>query len=472
MSNSAVIHRANENSSLYQTLKARNSKINAFDYAVEGEVNLCEIAKSRVVINPTTTLSSGGNQTVKWELSNFGFLNELYLQTTFAEGGTNADGSNDNFLVDHAGAWCWSRCRIVYNGQTISEITPDFVMASLYSRANAEESFTLDCMLGGFASGDAAAIGSLTGRRALAALNNGQTLSCPLKFWFSESLGRAWDLYSLSSRAFVEVDFKAVADIQTVADTGPVNYSSCQLVAYISQMSPLGLQAYQSRNYAPNSVSSQLGFTTSLFTDAIGTPIKDTATSSIGNKVKIQSISGLVRRLFVYATTDGDRSSASAKEYSKTIDIAECKLLGNNQVIYDLGKCLSSADNVAQSDSSSVGQGYQTDHFVELYHNKNNNSNRSIAALGVAPADQLGGVGAGGWNPNHVKIIDFGYAPNDIASADGCISLSMISSPEIELKFAHTSTGASSVHVLAEVITLNTYNTSQNGQISFKMITE
>ena len=480
MSNAMVQFRSNENSSLYNTIKSRNSKLNVFDYSVEGEVNSCEFVQSRIKINPTTTLAAAGNQTIRYELSNFGFLTDLYLQTSFTKGGTNADGSNDNFLVDHAGAWAWSRCRCVYNGQTVAEITPDFVLASMYSRASAEESVQLDKMLGGSPTGAAGAIGAVEGRRALAALNGGQTLSCPLKFWFSESLGKAWDLYSLSSRAYIEVDYKSAAEVQTVADTGPCNFSDSQLIAYVAQMAPLQLQAYQSRNYAPNSVSSQLGFTTSLFSDAIGTPILTTATSSVGNKVKIQSISGLVRRLHVYATTDSVRASATAKEYSATIDIAECKLLGNNQEIYDLGHCAVGADNVNESDAATVGAGYHTDNAVEIFHNKLHMSCNRLNAVSsdtfklydpVVDAS-LGSVGGGNWTPAHVKTFNFGTGSKDYASADGCISLSQISSPEIEVKFPHTSAGATTLHVLAEIVVLNTYSVSQSGAITFKMITE
>ena len=71
MSNPQLIHRANENSSLYNTIKARNSKNNIYDYVNEGEVNVCAYAKSRVVVNPTTSLNSDGGQTIKYELPNF-----------------------------------------------------------------------------------------------------------------------------------------------------------------------------------------------------------------------------------------------------------------------------------------------------------------------------------------------------------------------------------------------------------------
>ena len=125
MSNPQIIQRANANSSLYNTIKARNSKQNVFDYVNEGELNVCAFAKSRVIVNPTTSLNSDGGQTIKYELPNFGLLEDVYLQTEFARGDTNADtGAKDCFLVDMAGAFTFSKIRIVYGGNTIFETTP------------------------------------------------------------------------------------------------------------------------------------------------------------------------------------------------------------------------------------------------------------------------------------------------------------------------------------------------------------
>ena len=55
MSNPQLIHRANENSSLYNTIKARNSKQDVFSYVNEGELNASPYAKTRVIVNPTTS---------------------------------------------------------------------------------------------------------------------------------------------------------------------------------------------------------------------------------------------------------------------------------------------------------------------------------------------------------------------------------------------------------------------------------
>ena len=202
MSNPQLIHRANENSSLYSTIKARNSKQNVFDYVNEGELNVCAYAKSRVVVNPTTSLNADGGQTIKYELPNFGLLEDVYLQTEFSQGDTNDDtGAKDCFLVDMAGAFTFSKIRIVYGGNTIFETTPEHLVVSLYGRATREESLVLDGMLGSSIVGAAHDTHtSLEGRMMMASCFGGQKLSCPLKCWFSESLGRNFDLYSLSQK--------------------------------------------------------------------------------------------------------------------------------------------------------------------------------------------------------------------------------------------------------------------------------
>ncbi len=477
MSNPSLIHRSNANSSLYNTIKARNSKQDVFSYVNEGESNICPVARSKVIVNPTTSMASGGNQTIKFELPPFGLCEDMYLQTKFLQGGTNADGSNDVALVDFAGAFSFTRVRITYQNATLWEATPEALLCGLYTRADASKSVQLDTMLGSAPLGAAAAVGSLIGRRALASVNGGQVLTCPLKAWFTESLGRAWDLYSLSSRAYVEVDYRANADLHEVADSTKCLFDDCNLVCYMAELSPEELVRYQANNYAPNSVSSQIGYSTTLFSDSISSPVIITATSTAGNKVKIQSISGLVRRLFVFATLVTDRSSATAKSYMSTVDLAQVKLLANNQSIYELENCAVALDNL----SVSAGNGFHTDGVLEAFRNNlpmgfrgNNSDNETTTTYSVPDVVTTGaGTTKGGkFSPAHVKVINFGYNPQDRASADGSLSLSQLGQPEIEVKFPTGTSGAHTLHVVAEILNIATYNVSSNGSINFKVITE
>ena len=478
MSNPALIHRANENSSLYNTIKARNSKQNVFDYATGGESNICPVARSKIVVNPTTSMNADGNQTVKFALPNFGLLEDMYLKTKFNQGDTNFDtGAKDCFLVDMAGAFAWTRVRVVYQGNTIWECSPEWVVCSQYTRASHEKSIQLDAMLGSEIVGAASdTIGSQEGRRIMASAFGGQNLSCPLKAFFTESLGRSWDLYSLSSLAYVEVDYRSALDAHGKAETpaDKCTFNDAELICYVAELSGNELAAYQSRNYAPNSVSSQLGFTTTLFSDSIATPIVVTGSSTLGNKVKIQSISGLVRRLYVFATLDSDRASTTAKAFMKTVDLASVKLGANNQSIYELDNCAIGVDKL----NATSGKGYNTDAFVEMYRNNLPMAcNQSVASdtykLFDHAIEKHAGLTTGGeFAPGHVKVLNFGYNPDDYSSADGSLSFSQLGNPEIEVKFSDGVSGAHTLHVVAEVLTINTYNVSATGAINFKMITE
>jgi hypothetical protein len=477
MSNPQLIHRANENSSLYNTVKARNSKQNVFDYVNEGELNVCAYAKSRVIVNPTTSLNGDGGQTIKFELPNFGLLDDMYLQTEFARGDTNADtGNKDCFLVDMAGAFTFSKIRVVYNGNTVFETTPEHLVSSLYLRANNEQSKLLDSMLGSAISGDSSDTHTaLEGRKAMASSFGGQKLSCPLKCWFSESVGRNFDLYSLSSKCFLEVDYRPILDVHGKAETTAdrITYAGSNLICFLNELSPQELAAYQSRNYAPNSVSSQLGYTTTLLSESIANPVLVTATTA-GNKIKINSISGLVRRLYVFCTKDDDRSSTSDKKYMNLIDISSLKLAANNQTIYEIQDSGIGIDNLNRTS----GNGYQTDYVVEMFHNKIfGGLNADVAAdtykLHDPAVDKsLGKTTGDQFEPSYVKVINFGMNPDDYSSADGSLALSQVNVPELEVKFPTGTTGAHTVHVVAELITLSTYNVSATGQINFKSISE
>jgi hypothetical protein len=477
MSNPQLIHRANENSSLYNTVKARNSKQNIFDYVNEGELNVCPYAKSRVIVNPTTSLNGDGGQTIKFELPNFGLLDDMYLQTEFSRGDTNADtGAKDCFLVDMAGAFTFSKIRIVYNGNTVFETTPEHLVASLYLRANNEQSKLLDAMLGSAIAGASSDTHTaLEGRKAMASSFGGQKLSCPLKCWFSESVGRNFDLYSLSSKCFLEVDYRPILDVHGKAETTAdrITYAGSNLICFLNELSPQELASYQSRNYAPNSVSSQLGYTTTLLSESIANPVLVTATTS-GNKIKINSISGLVRRMYVFATLDSDRSSTTDKKYMNIIDISSLKLAANNQTIYEIQDCGVGIDNLNRSS----GNGYQTDYFVEMFHNKIvGGLNADVAAdtykLHDPPVDKsLGKTTGDQFEPSYVKVINFGMNPDDYSSADGALALSQVNVPELEVKFPTGTSGAHTIHVVAELITLSTYNVSATGQINFKSISE
>lgn len=469
MSNPQVIHRSNQNSSLYQTIKARNSKQEVFDYNVSGEKNICEVARSKVVIASTTTMSATNQQTIKFELMNYGLLESMYLKTKFTSGtaGQNvADGSKGVALTEFAGAFAWTACRLVFQGTTIFEWSPEFVMCSQYTRANKEKASQLDVILGGGITGaEDNTIGSRTGRRLVSSAGGGIELQCPLPGFWSDSLGRAFDLYSLNSKVHLEVDYRSNAQAHEELDDTSMAcaYDGTELVCYLAELAPESLSAYQARNYVPGSVASQLGFTTTHFSEVITTPSLITGTSTVGNKIKLNSISGLVRRLYVFCNLE---DSETAKKYFQPQRLARVRLLANNQVIHEAEEIC-----VFDAEHASASNGYKTDGFVEMLRN-----NLPMSCQGesdVASNLVVGEVGSGLTDIARVHVINFAYSPDDYSSADGCVSFAQLNNIEAELKFA-TSAGSNNhnVHFVAELLTVNTYNTSSTGSITYKSIGE
>lgn len=468
MSNPQVITRANQNSSLYQSIKARNSKQNVFDYAVAGEKNICPVSRSKVVVNSTSTMTTTNQQTIKFELPNYGLLEDLYLKTKFNSGaaGQNlTDGSKGVALSEFAGSFAWTACRLVFQGTTIFEWTPEWVMCSQYTRASKEKATQLDMMLGGGILGaENNTLTSRTGRRLISSTGGGIELIAPLKAFWSDSLGRCFDLYSLNSKVHLEVDYRQNSQIHEDLDdsTMACTYAGSELICYLAELAPEELVAYQSRNYVPGSVSSQLGFTTTHLTEAI-TPVV-TGDSTTGNRIKLNAISGLCRRLYVFVNLT---QSETDKKYFLPVRLASVKVLANNLVIHEQNDILLyDAEDAAAANST----GYKAGGFMEMYHN-----NLPMACFAESdPASNLlvSEVGGGTTDISRVAVINFAYSPDDYSSADGAVSFAQMNNIELELFFAHGASGSHTAHVVAEMLTLNTYNTNNTGAITFKSIGE
>ena len=75
--NPQITFRANDSSSLFQSIKSRNSLVNPFDYS--SETNFCPFSKSKIVVNPQTSINATAQQVVKFQLPNHMLLNKMYL---------------------------------------------------------------------------------------------------------------------------------------------------------------------------------------------------------------------------------------------------------------------------------------------------------------------------------------------------------------------------------------------------------
>ena len=469
--NPQIVFRANDSSSLYQSVKSRNSLDNGFDYPSES--NLCPFAKSKIEINPQTSMNATASQTIKYQLPDHLLLQKLYLKTSFVGGeDTNEGGSNDLVLSEFAGAACINSVRFVYQGSTIFEADSYSILIGEYARATAEDAVKLDYMMGGGLIGAAnGTLGSVTGRRATASQGNQIDFAVPLHSFFSEKLGSSLDLAALASPVFIEVSYKDSASLAEVIESGhALNYAGSQLIAYGADLDPLERQNYNARNYQAGAVASQLGYTNIRFSET-ATVIRqaENTQGAVGTEIKLNSISGIVRRLFVFATLD---TEITAKQYFQFKDINLVRLKAGNSTIYEIKNAHAGVDVVGVANA---GNGYRVDNVIEMYNNGLPFSCRHTINSDVDPAVQsaLSPIGAGTTDLSKVKCINFGYSPDARAASDGGLSFSGLSNPVLEVKLSLAATSAAhTIHVVAEVLDVITYNTSNSGVINLKQITE
>lgn len=496
--NPAVVFRAQDSSSLYNSIKSRNSLVNAFDYS--SEANICQYAKSKIEVAPQTAIQPSNAQVIKYQLPSHLIMNKLYLRTRFNGGqDTNAGGSNDLALSEFAGFFCVDEIRFIYQGSEIFRTGGAELFATEYARCPAEKAELLTYMSGGGALGETdGTIGNLTGRRAVASQAGDIDLTIPIAGFYSEKLSTGLDLSALSSPVHVEVSYKANSLVHEVfeADNKRATYKDSALICYGVELPSNERASFNARNYSLGSVSSQLGFSTALFQESATLVLNaDNTNGALGTTIKLNSISGLVRRIFVWALLDSDISS---KAYHKYKDISLVRLKDGNQVIYELEN--SSVGLDAITDSTASTNGYRTDYMMELYNNdmpmsvnKGKFAGNRLTALTLSEgtpntlsaatitqdqglyhdADGLSRIGSGECDLSKMKVINFGFDPLSRASADGMLSFNNLNSPTLEVKLARSATSAShQVNVCVEFVDIVAYSTAQNGTINIKQITE
>lgn len=496
--NPSTTFRANDSSSLFSSIKSRNSLVNPFDYS--SEVNFCPFSKSKIVVTPQTSISGTNQQVVKFQLPNHMLLNKMYLKTSFAGGAAaNSGGSAEIALTEFVAYACVQDIRIIYQGVEIWRSDGDSMLVSDYYRANKEQSTILDYMTGGGDLGEEdGTLGNVTGRKAIASQGGQIDYAIPIHAFFSEKLSTALDLAALSSPVFVEVNYRDVASVHEEVDS-TTTYANSELICYGVDL-PSGERAnYNARNYSPGSVASQLGFSTSIYREG-ATVIRNTNTSegALGTKIKLNSISGLVSKLYVWVTLDSD---VTAKNRYKFVDIDLVRLTDGNQTIYEIEHAHNGLDAVAASGSTN---GYRVDDLVEKYNNgaplslgqrnqigrietmtlTDGGSDANITAAQKAASrighalfthttDGLAVIGSGATDMAKVKVLQFGFDPYSRSAADGVLSFSSLNNPTLEVKLSLNSTSAAhTINVMAEFVDIKAYNVGQNGTVNIKQITE
>ena len=102
-----VVQRANNSSNLYANIKARGSNSGAAGcgYIYASEVNQCPCWRHKVKVTPQN--SPGYDRTVRFELPNYGFLENVFLESVFAANTGMTTGGDDGIAVGRS-AFCRS----------------------------------------------------------------------------------------------------------------------------------------------------------------------------------------------------------------------------------------------------------------------------------------------------------------------------------------------------------------------------
>ena len=148
-----VVQRANNSSNLYATIKSRgsNSGPAGCGYIYASEVNQCPCWRHKLKVTPQN--SPGYDRTVRFELPNYGFLENVFLESVFpTQSATMTAGSTDaeNALCWGAGAFLFSEVRLVFRGQEVAKLTSDYIMMRHLQDLSEERLDNFLEMVGGF----------------------------------------------------------------------------------------------------------------------------------------------------------------------------------------------------------------------------------------------------------------------------------------------------------------------------------
>ena len=494
---SQLVQRANNASNLYATIKSRGSNTGpaGCGYIYASEVNQCPCFRHKVKITPQN--SPGYDRTVRFELPNYGFLENVFLESHFAQAtthfgtigagsaagqATDLAGDPDKYdiaLTWGAGAFVFSEARIMFRGQEVAKITSDYIVTRHMMDLSEERLENFLSAIGGFPLGSkntvatAAHTTNRTGRYQRTEDANGQRFYCPLNFWFTETRSRALDLSILHSPITLEVDvrpFSGVKEAKLAA--GPsapseVTLNELALQCFLAELPAPELKMFRDVSYKPGGEPlSQLGY--DILTSVHNV---DTSTSKT-HSIKLNDFSGLVQRLYIIAVDNGDRTTHN--RYLKATDLMSKVVFESvDTEIYERehmgfvtinGKYVSedvSSTGSAASESKLVGERLM-DYYLQP-------SKDLPDPYRLYDSDSNGAQIC----PGCFHAINFKSDWDQRTSATGSLSFGTIHNPTLKITFdASINIASLDIIIIAELNNMILYSTNTAGATSIRRITE
>lgn len=460
MSSASVMLRANENSSLYNSLKSRDSAIggrgNPFLYS--SEQNFAPAVKTKVEVGTQNT--AGYDRVVKIELPNYGMLNRLYLKTKYSARSGSA-GATDGVALRRFAGVPFDEARLVYQGTTIARVSYEYVVARLLTETDDRRLGLLNEMLQGDHVVHLAASNNFTHSadkwsaapeaRTIAgsgAIDGTQCFYCPLEFWFQESLSRNIDLGVLSSPLTLEIDMKSQSKnhgVITTAGTG-CDIAEMKAICYMWEQHADEERAFRSVTYKPSGAPlTQIGFSTTHH-------VEGNVSHSVAGTIKLNDFSGQIQRLYVFAVLSASATSATIGQDWDFKSFENLTLRSTGTDVYKMEKL-----------------GSEKVRMLEWF----NTNNPHVAKMGasLATSDSRADL---------IYCISFKEGWNNRGSADGSLCGGTMSIPTLHYTFASSNeeqsgtapAGNCDIHIISENINLISYITNANGSTHLRSLTE
>ena len=464
MSSASVMLRANENSSLYNSLKSRDSAIggrgNPFLYS--SEQNFAPAVKTKVEVGTQNT--AGYDRVVKIELPNYGMLNRLYLKTKYSAGTHTASATVGVALRRFAGV-PFDEARLVYQGTTIARISYEYIVARLLTETDDRRLGLLNELIQGNHCSHVSHANTNNFESTLtkwsanpeersgvgSGVNDGtQCFYCPLEFWFQESLSRNIDLGVLSSPLTLELDMKSQSKNHSVIHTAGTGCGIAEMkaICYMWEQHADEERAFRSVTYKPSGAPlTQIGFSTTHH-------VEGNVSHSVAGSIKLNDFSGQIQRLYVFASLSASVTSATVGQDWDLKAFESLTLRSTGTDVYKMEKL-----------------GTEKERMVEWF----NTNNPHVAKMGSSLATVTNPV-----RTDLIYCISFKEGWNNRGSADGSLCGGTMSIPTLHYSFGASGAdqsgkdagGAVDIHIISENINLISYITNANGSTHLRSLTE
>ena len=323
MSQANTIFRANANSGIYASIKARKSAgVSGCKLLYNAEVNYCPSARSKIETFSSNT--AGYSSNIQFELNNFSHLSEAFLKIVFAKD-TGSGATNRAGLSEGGPIHLCQTIKLISDGVEICRTTPEAMLCHFYKNCSNAKRRHYQQLTGGFANRGLKTAHNTTANKdsvlfpEARSLAGTQTFYLPLNFFFSaldEQMNRALPLGVLE-RVFISVETNDASYVgwkQGNAPYLPIN--SMSIISFLTELEPSEEAMYRNSSFvAGGDALSILG---KNYVQHIEQGISHHAGTDTTHNVKLNMFTGQISKLYIVCHDEGNSTQAD----STPVDLA------------------------------------------------------------------------------------------------------------------------------------------------------